>query len=369
MRGRNNNNNNNNNNRGKGGPNPLTRSYESNGPDVKIRGNAQQIAEKYTTLARDATSSGDRVMAENYLQHAEHYNRIIAAAQASMPIQNFQQQRDDFDDEDGEDRDDMDFQGSGGEQPQQGGDGSGPQPVIEGMPAEVALNGEAGGDGQNQNRNRDNFRNRDGRDRNRDGRDRDGRDRNRDFQNRNGNGDYQRRDFNRRDDQRNDGQRNDGPRGYEQRSDDQRRRRPAIRSSRSSGCSCWRWPSRRTLRRKRPAMRARSSPTSWPRPRRSTPPSTTSARAARPTRPRRADSYDALKKYARDLTEARARGKLDPVIGRDEEIRRTIQVLSRRTKNNPVLIGEPGVGKTAIAEGWRCASSMATCRNPEGQAS
>jgi ATP-dependent Clp protease ATP-binding subunit ClpB len=61
--------------------------------------------------------------------------------------------------------------------------------------------------------------------------------------------------------------------------------------------------------------------------------------------------YDALKKYARDLTEAGARGKLDPVIGRDEEIRRTIQVLSRRTKNNPVLIGEPGVGKTAIAEG------------------
>ena len=62
-------------------------------------------------------------------------------------------------------------------------------------------------------------------------------------------------------------------------------------------------------------------------------------------------SYDALKKFARDLTDAAANGKLDPVIGRDEEIRRTIQVLSRRTKNNPVLIGEPGVGKTAIAEG------------------
>lgn len=62
-------------------------------------------------------------------------------------------------------------------------------------------------------------------------------------------------------------------------------------------------------------------------------------------------NYDALKKYARDLTEAAAEGKLDPVIGRDEEIRRTIQVLSRRTKNNPVLIGEPGVGKTAIIEG------------------
>ncbi|SDU37539.1 ATP-dependent chaperone ClpB [Stappia sp. ES.058] len=61
--------------------------------------------------------------------------------------------------------------------------------------------------------------------------------------------------------------------------------------------------------------------------------------------------YDALKKYARDLTQAARDGKLDPVIGRDDEIRRTIQVLSRRTKNNPVLIGEPGVGKTAIAEG------------------
>jgi ATP-dependent Clp protease ATP-binding subunit ClpB len=63
------------------------------------------------------------------------------------------------------------------------------------------------------------------------------------------------------------------------------------------------------------------------------------------------NSYDALKKYARDLTEAARNGKLDPVIGRDEEIRRAIQVLSRRTKNNPVLIGEPGVGKTAIVEG------------------
>jgi ATP-dependent Clp protease ATP-binding subunit ClpB len=63
------------------------------------------------------------------------------------------------------------------------------------------------------------------------------------------------------------------------------------------------------------------------------------------------NAYDALKKYARDLTEAARNGKLDPVIGRDEEIRRAIQVLSRRTKNNPVLIGEPGVGKTAIVEG------------------
>ena len=63
------------------------------------------------------------------------------------------------------------------------------------------------------------------------------------------------------------------------------------------------------------------------------------------------EGYDALQKYGRDLTDGARDGKLDPVIGRDEEIRRTVQVLARRTKNNPVLIGEPGVGKTAIVEG------------------
>jgi ATP-dependent Clp protease ATP-binding subunit ClpB len=63
------------------------------------------------------------------------------------------------------------------------------------------------------------------------------------------------------------------------------------------------------------------------------------------------NAYEAMKKFARDLTQAARDGKLDPVIGRDEEIRRTIQILARRTKNNPALIGEPGVGKTAIAEG------------------
>src|SRR4051812_44260306 len=69
------------------------------------------------------------------------------------------------------------------------------------------------------------------------------------------------------------------------------------------------------------------------------------------TSPNAESNFDALKKYARDVTALAREGKLDPVIGRDEEIRRTIQVLARRTKNNPVLIGEPGVGKTAIVEG------------------
>ena len=71
---------------GRRGPNPLTRSYESNGPDVKIRGNAQHVAEKYLQLARDAHTGGDPVAAENYLQHAEHYFRLIAAAQAAQAM-------------------------------------------------------------------------------------------------------------------------------------------------------------------------------------------------------------------------------------------------------------------------------------------
>lgn len=171
MRGRNNNNNssnnnNNNNSSNRKGPNPLTRNYESNGPDVKIRGSAQQIAEKYATLARDAHSSGDRVMAENYLQHAEHYNRIIAAAMAQMPIQQQQQSRDDFDADMDDERDDDGNGNIAAESSQQGHhapqshaqqshaqpqpvvNGTGPQPDIEGMPAEVALNPEAAGEGQ-----------------------------------------------------------------------------------------------------------------------------------------------------------------------------------------------------------------------------
>ena len=80
--------------------NPLSRSFESNGPDVKVRGNAPHIAEKYLQLARDAQSSGDSVMAENYLQHAEHYFRIVAAAQQQLnPRTDGQPQDDDFDDD------------------------------------------------------------------------------------------------------------------------------------------------------------------------------------------------------------------------------------------------------------------------------
>lgn len=130
IRGRNNNNNNNNNRRG---PNPLSRNYESNGPDVKIRGNAQHIADKYTALARDAQATGDRVMAENYLQHAEHYVRIILAAQAQMPQP---VQRDEFLDDEEDDNSPIaslemneDHEAAG----------SGPQPDIQGVPAEVAL--------------------------------------------------------------------------------------------------------------------------------------------------------------------------------------------------------------------------------------
>lgn len=91
-----------NNNGGRKHGNPLSRNYESNGPDVKVRGNASHIAEKYLQLARDAQSSGDSVMAENYLQHAEHYFRILSAAQPQPYREggyNQQADEDDFDDD------------------------------------------------------------------------------------------------------------------------------------------------------------------------------------------------------------------------------------------------------------------------------
>ncbi|MEM1377356.1 MAG: DUF4167 domain-containing protein [Pseudomonadota bacterium] len=112
--------------------NPLQRSYESNGPDVKIRGNAQVIADKYAALARDAQSSGDRVMAENYLQHAEHYNRIILAAQPEKP-------KEVEGEEAAESETDGDQQQQAkGESQQPKVDADGPQPDIDGTPAEVA---------------------------------------------------------------------------------------------------------------------------------------------------------------------------------------------------------------------------------------
>src|SRR6476646_9533887 len=88
MRGRNNNHSSNNNNNNRRNHNPLTRVYESNGPDVKIRGTANHVAEKYLQLARDAQTSGDPIAAENYFQHAEHYFRLIAAAQEQFRQQN-----------------------------------------------------------------------------------------------------------------------------------------------------------------------------------------------------------------------------------------------------------------------------------------
>jgi hypothetical protein len=104
MRNRNNNSsNNNNNNNNRRGQNPMTRVFESNGPDIKIRGTASHVAEKYVQLARDARSSGDPVAAENYYQHAEHYFRLIAAAQEQLRQNQPQPRADDVVSEDGDD--------------------------------------------------------------------------------------------------------------------------------------------------------------------------------------------------------------------------------------------------------------------------
>lgn len=124
---RNGQNNNNNNKRMRGrnrrGHNPMTRVYESNGPDVKIRGTAHHVAEKYTQLARDAQSSGDPVAAEGYLQYAEHYYRMIMAAQAQFVQQNPHQQHQPFQRPDmegrGDDYDDEGDDAGGNDQPQQ----------------------------------------------------------------------------------------------------------------------------------------------------------------------------------------------------------------------------------------------------------
>jgi hypothetical protein len=139
------------------GPNPLTRSYESNGGDVKIRGTALHIAEKYVQLARDAQSSGDRVAGENYLQHAEHYYRLVAAAQAQMP----QPQPVVRSDSDNEAFDDERDPASG---PFQQGGGSDDQPSFGGHESQPYMNGNGGQpqqaeDGQRFNSNNNNSNN------------------------------------------------------------------------------------------------------------------------------------------------------------------------------------------------------------------
>lgn len=106
----------NNNNHHRRSPNPLSRNYESNGPDIKVRGNAQQIADKYISLSYDAQGAGDRVMFENYLQHAEHYLRIILAAAEQMPPQNQRDENLDQECEDGK-TDDTKKEELNGEQP------------------------------------------------------------------------------------------------------------------------------------------------------------------------------------------------------------------------------------------------------------
>jgi hypothetical protein len=156
-------------NRGKG-PNPLSRSYESNGPDVKVRGNASHIAEKYVQLARDAQSSGDPILAESYLQHAEHYFRLVAAAQQQFGGPQGYEGSDEGDD------DDMEFDGRLPSMPQspyaggypQGGPQGDEQPAFAPMRNERPDNGERPqpeggfrqerfqGDRNNQNRFRDN---------------------------------------------------------------------------------------------------------------------------------------------------------------------------------------------------------------------
>ncbi|WP_087000309.1 DUF4167 domain-containing protein [Rhizobium sullae] len=190
-RGRGSNNNsggNNNNNFNRKGGNPLTRTYDSSGPDVKIRGTAQHIAEKYSQLARDAQSSGDRVIAENYLQHAEHYYRIIAAAQTQMQERFQRDDRNEYTDREGGERDGDELDSADSDdavvvQPpreqdrreqragdrrehraeaptslpapaQETNDGTGPQPDIEGIPAEVSMEEEGGQQQERQPRRR-----------------------------------------------------------------------------------------------------------------------------------------------------------------------------------------------------------------------
>jgi hypothetical protein len=118
---------------GGGGGNPLSRVYESNGPDVKVRGTAQTVADKYLQLGRDAQSSGDIVMAESYFQHAEHYLRIVFAAQAfnQQNQQHYRRPDEDFDDEDVEDQPEMSGDMRPAVQPGSEPDGLGEQPAMD----------------------------------------------------------------------------------------------------------------------------------------------------------------------------------------------------------------------------------------------
>jgi hypothetical protein len=128
--------------RGRGGrkpQNPLARNFESNGPDVKIRGTAAHIAEKYTSLARDALASGDLVMAESYYQHAEHYNRIIMAAQSQLGPQHGGHQGD------GQ---------NGGFRPRWTQDGEGDEDDVAEGGGDIRASGEAQGGGVSQDRER-----------------------------------------------------------------------------------------------------------------------------------------------------------------------------------------------------------------------
>jgi hypothetical protein len=171
---------------GRKGPSPLSRSYESNGPDVKIRGTAQHIADKYINLARDAQSSGDTVLSEAYFQHAEHFYRIVAAAQQQMNQQvNVKRADDPLDSEEGDDRDGFDPS-----------DPDSPQPDAS-----------ANGSGQNRDDNR--------RDRNRDDEDGERRSRRNRGRQRRGRGDEPRGDESRGDEAR-----ADEPRGDDNRGDD-----------------------------------------------------------------------------------------------------------------------------------------------------
>ena len=137
--------------RGRGGrkpSNPLQRSYESNGPDVKIRGNAVHVAEKYVQLARDAASAGNHVAEQSYLQHAEHYFRIVAVAQAQMPQPQPQPQRnegggdEDAGQRDGRDRGNGEAVPEGNAQSERGDPGAEPrQPALDASQSQPIANG------------------------------------------------------------------------------------------------------------------------------------------------------------------------------------------------------------------------------------